>query len=99
MLNNGIMRSLKRSSNSKFLSTDVRTAAERSLIGIPVEENDQDDGQTTFVIDEKDLKLDRARAPRSASPEEMKLKRPALIPKYKKIYGLPLRYLTMINGK
>ena len=98
MLNNGIMRSLKRSSNTKF-STGVRKAAKKFLISIPMEENDQDDGQTTFVIDEKDLQFDRARALRSASTEEKDLKRPSLIPKYKKIYGLPLRYLTMINGK
>ena len=90
MLNNGIMRSLKRSGNTEFLPTGVRTA---------MEENDLDYGQTTFVIDEKDLQFDRARAPRSASPEEIKYKRPSMIRKYKKIYGLPLRYLTMINGK
>ncbi len=95
MLNNGIMRSLKRSSNTKFIPMGVRKAANKFRISIPMEENDQDDGQTTFVIDEND----RARALRSASTEEKDLKRPSLIQKYKKIYGLPLRYLTMINGK
>ena len=93
MINNGIMRSLKRSAeplrniHGNGLMRSLRSVKKRSLLSIPIDENDQDDGKITYFIDEKDANLKRGF--RSALPEEI---RSTLIPNHP-YDGLTLRYL------
>ena len=60
MINNGIMRSLKRSAeplrniHGNGLMRSLRSVKKRSLISIPTAENNQDDGKITYFIYEKD---------------------------------------------
>ena len=93
MLNNGIMRSLKRSAeplrniHGNGLMRSLRSVKKRSLISIPIDENDQDDGKTTYFMDEKNANFKR-----SALPEEIRSLRSTLIPNHP-YDGLTLRYL------
>ena len=65
---------------------------------IQTEENDQDDGQTKILLGKKNVHFD-AGVLRSGLPEEiLRSIRSSLIPR-NPYAGLPLRYLTMINGK
>ena len=95
MLNNGIMRSLKRSVeplrniHSNGLMRSLRSIKKRSLISIPIDENDQDDGKTTYFMDKKDANFKRDT--RSAFPEGIRSIR-FLIPN-QPYDGLTLRYL------
>ena len=76
---------LKRTKNDEFAET------------IQTEEYDQDDGQTAILLDKKNVHFDGVL--RSGLPEEiLRSMRSSLIPK-KTYDGLPLGYLTMINGK
>ena len=76
---------LKRKSNDEFGETNQ------------TEENDQDDGQTIILVDKKNVHFDGVL--RSGLPKEiLRSMRSSLIPK-KTYDGLPLGYLTMINGK
>ena len=90
MLNNGIMRSLKRSArpipnvHTDGLLRSVRSVDKRSLVSIPWDENGQEDEQTAYFVDEK-----QARGFRSALPEEI---RASLMPHHP-YDGLALRYL------
>ena len=61
------------------------------------EENDQDDGQTTILLGKKSVHFYGVLG--SGFPEEiLRSIRSSLIPR-NPYAGLPLRYLTMINGK
>ena len=90
MLNDGIMRSLKRSArpipnvHTDGLLRSVRSVDKRSLVSIPWDENGQEDEQTAYFVDEK-----QARGFRSALPEEI---RASLMPHHP-YDGLALRYL------
>ena len=80
----GILRKL-RTSDDEFGET------------IQTEDNDQDDGQTTLLLDKKNVHFDGVL--RSGLPKEiLRSMRSSLIPKNPHD-GLPLGYLTMINGK
>ena len=64
---------------------------------VQTEENDQDDGKSTILLDKKNEHFYGVL--RSGLPEEiLRSIRSSLIPK-NPYAGLPLRYLTMINGK
>ena len=86
----GILRRLKRTSYDYF--------REESTVPIPTEENDQEEGKTKFFVDKKNGHF-HAGVLRSGLPEGiLRSIRSTLIPK-NPYDGLPLRYLTMINGK
>ena len=63
---------------------------------VQTEENDQDDRKSTILQDKKNEHFYGVL--RYGLPEEIRSIRSSLIPK-NPYAGLPLRYLTMINGK
>ena len=96
MHNNGIMRSIKRSAgsnrnvHSNGLMRSLRSVENRSLMSTPSDENSQDDEQTTYFMDEKDVNFNRGL--RSVLPEEIRSIRSTLIPNHP-YDGIALRYL------